>query len=535
MQIRMNIFNPISFIRSFRTRVMLALIFSIILTILLSDILIYKRALKFQLEQIRKVMLIVVQSIALGVDSEKVDAVPMDGTGAQAKEYKTIENKLRNIKDIAPALEYIYILKKSDQPGMARFVVDIKSGRGASSKPTAQPGDSYNIARFPTISQAFDRPAVEDALVSDEWGVFLSAYAPIKDDDGKTVAVLGIDMGARDLHMLQKDVRRKFAMALIVGILLAIVLGSIISRGVTKPVETLIAGTRQIAAGNLSYEVKVKSRDEIAELAGAFNKMSRDLVKYIADLKRTTAEKERLIKELEIAKEIQMSFLPKTAPAIKGVGISAATFPARIVGGDFYDFIPVTKDKWGITVADVSGKGMPAALFMALSRTVLKTSAAGNESIVDAIKRANNIICAESTSNLFVTLFYAIFNSTTKSLEYLNAGHNPPLLVAGSAKDIILLKAQGVPLGLIEDAEMSSSTVELKPGDLLAIYTDGAVEAVNVKKEQFGIERLEKIISDNKHLEPEDIVKKAEEAVRIFAGNAPQFDDITLMVVKILQ
>jgi len=197
----------------------------------------------------------------------------------------------------------------------------------------------------------------------------------------------------------------------------------LLSRAVTRPIIALTKGAKTIGKGELEYKVGVETGDELEELANSFNKMALDLKEHINELQRTTAEKERLQKELEIAKGIQQSFLPKNVPKIKGIELAAFNLPAREVGGDFYDFIPITKDKWGLAIADVSGKGIPAALFMALSRTLVRASTTRNPAAAEAIAQANKLIFEDSQStDMFVTLFYAILDSTKKSLKYVNAG-----------------------------------------------------------------------------------------------------------------
>ena len=278
----------------------------------------------------------------------------------------------------------------------------------------------------------------------------------------------------------------------------------------------------------------VSGDDEIAELGRSFNSMARDLKAHIEELNRTTAEKERLLKELEIAKGIQQSFLPTSAPVMDRIDISAVTAPARVVGGDFYDFIPFGKDRWGLVVADVSGKGMPAALFMALSRTLVHASAAGVASPAAAIERANKLIIEDNRANMFVTLFYAIVDSSKMTLDYVNAGHNPPIIVGERPGDVVLLKAQGVPLGLSSELKLEMNTVNIKPGNVVTLYTDGVTEAINDDGERFETERLAEVVNKNRLSSAGGIITSIQDEISRFVGKQPQFDDITLMVLKAL-
>jgi len=207
--------------------------------------------------------------------------------------------------------------------------------------------------------------------------------------------------------------------------------------------------------------------------------MAADLKEHIRTLRITTAERERIQKELEIARGIQQSFLPDAAPRIPGMDLEGANLPAAEVGGDFYDFIPVGEASWGLVIADVSGKGVPAALFMALSRTLIRASATRNPDPVVSIREANRSICLDASTSMFVTLFYAILDSRKKTLTFVNAGHNPPLLLGSGSERVTLLKARGIALGVIDEVDLESVEVQLSPGDVLVLYTDGVTEATD--------------------------------------------------------
>lgn len=257
--------------------------------------------------------------------------------------------------------------------------------------------------------------------------------------------------------------------------------------------------------------------------------------KTIEERDKYLIELERKKQELKIASDIQRSFLPESIPQIKGIEISASNLSALEVGGDFYDFIPITNDKWGLLIADVSGKGIPAALFMALSRTLIHASTMGNSTVAQSIEQANKLIFADSKSGAFVTLFYGIIDSKQKTFRYVNAGHNPPIMLRETTKDTILLKAKGIALGAIENIKLQEVEIKLTQGDEFILYTDGLTEAINEKTEQFGQERLIKIIEGNRDLSAQDLLKKIQNEVCLFVNNQPQFDDVTLMILKVIK
>lgn len=253
------------------------------------------------------------------------------------------------------------------------------------------------------------------------------------------------------------------------------------------------------------------------------------------DKEKYRRELERKRFEMETARSIQQTFLPESTPRLEGFDMAAFSLPALEVGGDFYDFIPISQDKWGLVIADVSGKGFPAALFMALSRTCVRANAMGKTTASEAICRANKLIAEDAKSGMFVTLFYAILDPHTKQLHYVNAGHNPPLLCKGYGGDVVLLGAQGIALGVMDEINLEEVELNLANNDVVVFYTDGITEAINGKEEQFGRERLIKLITQNSTLTAQELIDKIKSAVTDFTHGQEQFDDLTLVVLKSLQ
>jgi sigma-B regulation protein RsbU (phosphoserine phosphatase) len=263
------------------------------------------------------------------------------------------------------------------------------------------------------------------------------------------------------------------------------------------------------------------------------------IIRNLITERRTAAERESYRRELErtefemeTARGIQQSFLPESPPQIDGFELAALNLPARQVGGDFYDFIPVSEGKWGIIIADVSGKGVPAALFMALSRTLVRANVSDNTTASQAIQKANHMISQEAKMGMFVTLFYAVLNPEKRQLEYVNAGHNPPFVIKKNSGDVILLKARGIAMGVMDDVSLEEKQIILDSNDIVVFYTDGITEAINVEKEQFGEKRLVETINRNADLPVKDLIGKVKDNVFAFAQGQPQFDDFTLVILK---
>ena len=266
------------------------------------------------------------------------------------------------------------------------------------------------------------------------------------------------------------------------------------------------------------------------------------IVNNLITERRTAKERESFRRELErteyemaTARGIQESLLPESPPQIEGFELAALNLPARQVGGDFYDFIPVSENKWGIIIADVSGKGVPAALFMALSRTLVRANVADNITASQAMQRANHLISQEAKMGMFVTLFYAVLNSEKGKLEYVNAGHNPPFVVKKNSGDVILLRANGIAMGVIDDVSLEEKEIKLDSNDIVVFYTDGITEAINDNGEQFGEKRLIETINHNADLPVKDLINRVKDDVFAFAQGQPQFDDFTLVILKAIQ
>jgi phosphoserine phosphatase RsbU/P len=323
-----------------------------------------------------------------------------------------------------------------------------------------------------------------------------------------------------------------FALLFFLLLVVVVFLAWSFSRTITRPVDALKAGATALGAGNLEYRVDLRTGDEFEALAHSFNTMASDLRISIDNLRRTTAEKERYTKELEIAKEIQDNFLPETTPVIPGIGIAAATIPAMEIGGDFYDFIPAGEGRWGIAMADVSGKGISAALFMALSRTLLHVSGGTSRDPSAAVRQANRWIYEDGRSSMFVTLFYGVLDPAGMQFAYVNAGHNPPLLVReGGVQE--LGGSRGIALGVVPDVAIPPTILDLRPGDLLVLYTDGVTEAFNDRDEAFGEDRLSDFVFANRALPARALLDSLVGEIHRFAGVAAQSDDITLVIVKV--
>ncbi len=249
-----------------------------------------------------------------------------------------------------------------------------------------------------------------------------------------------------------------------------------------------------------------------------------------ARLYQASLERNQLEQELTFAREIQTSFLPKETPAVEGWSIAGGWQAARQVGGDFYDFIQIEPDDWGIVIADVADKGVPAALFMVMSRTLMRAVAISGRAPAKALMRVNHLIQSDSASDLFVTMLYARWEARTGRVTYSNAGHNPPLLCTND--EVLVCRSRGMALGIVDQVVVDSHEIMLQAGDVLLLYTDGFTDALNSAYEEFGMARLQQALKEASHLDAPGIVAALQKAVCDFAGSEPTFDDQTLVVIK---
>jgi sigma-B regulation protein RsbU (phosphoserine phosphatase) len=255
-----------------------------------------------------------------------------------------------------------------------------------------------------------------------------------------------------------------------------------------------------------------------------------------ARLYQVAVEKGRMERELQMARKVQAGLLPQEKPSIPGWAFSTRWKPAREVGGDYYDFIPAQAGKLGLIIADVTDKGMPAALFMASTRSILRASMPLALTPADGITQANRLISAESEDGLFVTLFYGLLNPETGELSYINAGHNPPLVFqnneAASADELKQLLATGLQLGMEADSTYKQGTLNLHAGDFVLLYTDGVTDALDADKNDFGMARLQEVVLANCRATTEELLDAVEKAIDDFTGLAAQYDDMTMLVIK---
>ncbi|MCK4537438.1 MAG: anti-sigma factor antagonist [Candidatus Krumholzibacteria bacterium] len=317
---------------------------------------------------------------------------------------------------------------------------------------------------------------------------------------------------------------------LLVGLALVYLLISVF----IKPIQDLTDGVRAIGEGALEDGIHIDGPEEIGAIASAFN----EITARFRDAQKNVVEQERMQKEMQVAQEIQHSLLPGKVPDIKGYDISSLYRAAKEVGGDYYDFVNVGEDSLGIVVADVSGKGVPGSLVMTMIRTALRMEARGSLSAAEVMSRMNDFVTDDMKKGMFVTIFYLILDSKNRIISYASAGHNPMILFRAETDETFFLNPRGFPVGisLPDDTLFRRSIdvekIKLKKDDMLLIYTDGVTEAMNGDREQYGEDRLIKLIKENGKYSPDKFMDLLNEDIKEFTGDFPQNDDITVVAIK---
>ncbi len=436
--------------------------------------------------------------------------------------------------------QWAVLILDMDWSRVVRFLNSLKTGRSILvgsqgrllSHPQVERIVRENLTDSPLVRRTLESPpgSVVSGRIVDDGVEYYTVAQPFAPDEHRKWALL-LQVPTK-VVLAQAVQMRNLIITVSIVCVIAAIIGILIAAGyITRPVKTLAEATEKVARGDLTARVSIESKDELGHLSAAFNKMAEDLVVYIEELKRTTAENERLAGELEFAARLQDSIIPKEAPELKNFTVAGLSLPARETGGDFFDYLTIN-GRFDLTLADVSGKGLPAALFMLLSRSTLRTLASEGLPPAQVLTLANALIERDSgASGMFVTTFFASLETATGVFCYANGGHNPPILLRADG-GVEELRPTGLALGLTPDNPCGEERVTLNPGDVLVLYTDGVTEAINPAKEEFGVERLIAAIKENRDLPPAQLIGRLKETVFEFAGDEPQFDDFTLTVIR---
>lgn len=415
--------------------------------------------------------------------------------------------------------------------------------------------ESFNLSESGLVNEILDKKSDVISAKIDDKNYYIS-FSPMEINDWTWVSTLPEEELMEPIYKIEnlidaslekseKSLEKDFNFVIIVFLIVFLVSFVIIcfvctklSKNISLPITRLCEATKSIGRGNFDLSVDKNSDDEIGKLAKSFNLMARNLKRYMKNLKKTTAEKEKVHSELMIANKIQKSMLPCIFPAFperKDFDIYAVMDPAREVGGDFYDFFLIDDSKLALVIADVSDKGVSAALFMVVAKILIKNQLQNGDSPGEVLKIVNNRLCENNEVGMFVTCFLGIFDIKSGEFTYANAGHNPPFLYRKSEKNCIAITSpHGLVLGGTPNITYLQSKTYLYPGDFLFLYTDGVTEAANKRGRLFSQQKLEEIVNScgKKNVAIQDLIFDIKSEINKFVGNAAVSDDITMLALK---
>ena len=471
------------------------------------------------------------------IDGDRVEQYYL--TGEKDAYYEEIHRYLLDAKE-KMGLKYFYVVVPEDE---VMFYIWDAGVAGEDGVCDLGDTDAYYGGGKELMHSAFAVDAEQTILITnnEEYGYLASAYVAILNRAGTPVALASVDIS---MDMIDQQIHQFLGLTLCV--VLVVLLFSIfayyyyVRRILIRPLGTLhhaAIGLVESRMENLSdFKVDLHTGDELEDLSDSFRYMVSELNEYIRDLSRVTAEKERIGAELDVARHIQASMLPCIFPAFPErheFDIYASMTPAKEVGGDFYDFFLVDDDHLAIVMADVSGKGVPAALFMMISKTLLKSAAQSGLSPKAVLEKVNNQLCENNDAEMFVTVWLGILEISTGKMKCANAGHEYPAIMRRGGGFQLFKDKHGLVLAGMEGARYREYELELNEGDRLFVYTDGVPEATNADTVLYGTDRMLHALNEAKDLSCCELLASLHRDVDAFVGAADQFDDITMLCIEL--
>ena len=369
-----------------------------------------------------------------------------------------------------------------------------------------------------------------------KYGYLTSSILPIKDSAGSTCALLLVDTYMELIEAtLMGYVVRSALICIGILMLFCVAYWVYMKRNIITPLNFIGDKAHEFSqnAETVTEELDtIKTGDELQSLAEAVLTMEHDIIHYVNDLKNVTAEKERIGAELDLGRRIQASSLPSIFPPFpdkKEFDIYASMDPAKEVGGDFYDFFLVDDNHLALVIADVSGKGVGAALFMMISKTLINNQSMFTESPAEVLRIVNDRLCAGNEAEMFVTVWLGIIDLTTGLMKAANAGHEYPVIKKKDGDFELIKDKHGMVLGGMENLKFKEYELQFEPGDMLYVYTDGVPEATNANNELFGTDRMLEALNSSKDASLKELLVNVRESIDGFVLEAPQFDDITML------
>ena len=391
------------------------------------------------------------------------------------------------------------------------------------------------------ISKSYETGVRTDTLLLSEWegDPTMTAFYPVK-DGGVVIAAIGVEIPMRTVNADINAYIRSVIIAAVIAMAVLLAVGVYTSiKTIINPISIVSEEAKRFVENNTEVSDKladIHTRDEIEDLSMSLLKLEIDTREYIQNITRITAEKERIGAELDVATQIQADMLPTIFPPFPNrseIELFASMTPAKQVGGDFYDFFLVDDSHLGLVIADVSGKGVPAALFMVIAKTLIKNATQqGSLTPAQILSQVNEQLCEGNRAELFVTVWLAIIDLDTGKGIAANAGHEHPALRKSGGKFELIKYKHSPAVATMEGMRFREHEFEMGPGDTLFVYTDGVPEATNEDNVLFGEERMIEALNSTPDASPEQVLTNVHEAVNEFVDEAPQFDDLTMLCFR---
>ena len=453
-------------------------------------------------------------------------------TWTEDEDYAETAEYLKKVEEKA-GVAFIYIVTVNEDQTL-RYVFDTSGTPIGMTDPIP--------AHFDEVWEAYTegkRPESYMVRHSPKYGYLTSSLLPIMDSKGSVVAMLSVDVRMEVIiSMLTGYIVKMILISAGFLAIFIIVYWFFMRRFFIKPLMRIRKNVSEFAKNNTATSTSLESirtGDEMQELAESVTQMEDDIVKYIDNIKTITAEKERIGAELNVATQIQADMLPRIFPPFpdrKEFDIYASMTPAKEVGGDFYDFFLIDRDHLGLVMADVSGKGVPAALFMVITKTLIKNRAQMGGGPAEILRFVNEQLCEGNEAEMFVTVWFAILDLKTGKGLAANAGHEHPVIRRAGGEYELVVYRHSPAVAAMEGMRFKEHEFELHAGDALFVYTDGVPEATNAGNELFGTDRMLNALNRDPDAVPEELLHSVRQEIDAFVGEAPQFDDITMLSLQ---
>jgi len=525
-------------IKSIAGIVLLLVLFSMIVSVIG-----YRTFTNALLDQYAEGAFLTAQTAAELVDADRMDEYAQ--SGGVTPEYMAVWDRMDNLCNTSGST-FIYVIlpDRTDYRHITFIFSTIDHDSPYTIYDFGFVRDTTNDEYREKYKALYDLEADRELVIRDKGNIetdsHITAMIGLKGADGQVKGILCVQRQMDVLAAERNTFLNKVALAL-VGLLLLVIVGQgvYLHRVLLRPLNLITEEAARFSRENRAAEHKlresIRNKDEIGALAESIDHMEEQIDTYITDITRITAERERISTELSLATRIQAAFVPHLFPPFPDrpeFSLYATMDPAKEVGGDFYDFFLIDEDHLGLVMADVSGKGVPAALFMMASKIILQSCAMLGHGPAAILTKTNEAICSNNQEQMFVTVWLGILEISTGKLTAANAGHEYPVVRKAGGGFELFKDRHGLVIGAMSGIRYREYEIQMSPGDMIFVYTDGVPEANNARNELFGTERMIAALNQDPGAAPEDILKNVRRAVDGFVEEAEQFDDLTMLCLE---